>query len=86
MPVRPSDALSPDDRAPLRLSRRRVLQAMSTAAAAGSAVAMAGPIALAAPIGTPQADATPKAGGAWINAISQEPDTLDPHKTGAAVA
>src|SRR5207248_1311081 len=68
-----------------RLSRRQVLQAMSAAAMAGAGVAMGGPIALAAPIGTPQANATPKAGGSWIAAIAEEPDTLDPHKTGAAV-
>jgi peptide/nickel transport system substrate-binding protein len=84
MSLRPSDSDSPDVQVPFRLSRRRVLQAMSTAAVAGSAVA--GPVALAAPVGTPQANATPKAGGDWIVSIAEEPDTLDPHKTGAAVA
>jgi peptide/nickel transport system substrate-binding protein len=68
-----------------RLSRRRMLQAMSAAAMAGAGAAMHGPFALAAPVGTPQANATPQAGGSWIVAIAEEPDTLDPHKTGAAV-
>src|SRR3954464_13828091 len=39
---------------------------------------------LAAPVGTPSTD-TPKDGGSWTVAITEEPDTLEPHKTGAAV-
>jgi peptide/nickel transport system substrate-binding protein len=39
---------------------------------------------LAAPVGEPSTD-TPKDGGSWTVAITEEPDTLDPHKTGAAV-
>ena len=67
------------------LSRRRVLQGAAAAAAMGAAANFTGSNVLAAPVGTPQAGASPKAGGDWIIGISQEPDTLDPHKTGAAV-
>lgn len=37
------------------------------------------------PVGTPDAEAEPKDGGEWVIGISELPDTLDPHKTGAAV-
>ena len=39
----------------------------------------------AAPIGEGASDAEPLEGGEWIIGISELPDTLDPHKTGAAV-
>jgi peptide/nickel transport system substrate-binding protein len=39
----------------------------------------------AAPIGEPSTD-TPKDGGTWTIGIAEEPDTLDPHKTGSARA
>jgi peptide/nickel transport system substrate-binding protein len=40
--------------------------------------------AMATPVGTPTSEA-PKEGGTLTVAITDEPDTLDPHKTGAAV-
>lgn len=61
------------------------LTGMFGALAAGGAVirtAGAAPI----PVGTPETDTQPKEGGEWIMAISELPDTLDPHKTGAAIA
>jgi peptide/nickel transport system substrate-binding protein len=39
----------------------------------------------ATPIGEPSSD-TPKDGGTWTIGIGEEPDTLDPHKTGSARA
>lgn len=82
-------SLSADPRpldAALRLTRRRVLAGgLSAAALAGVAFALDGTGALAAPVGTPEAGATPQSGGSWTVAIAEEPDTLDPHKTGAAV-
>ena len=53
-------------------------------AAAGSLVhpTAAAPI----PVGTSEPEAQPKDGGEWIIGISELPDTLDPHKTGAAIA
>lgn len=68
-----------------RLSRRQVLQGFSVAAAAGVASKLTASSVLASPVGTPQANAAPKAGGAWTIGIAQEPDTLDPHVTGAAI-
>ncbi len=37
------------------------------------------------PIGTPEPEASPNEGGEWVIGISELPDTLDPHKTGAAI-
>jgi len=37
------------------------------------------------PVGTPESDTQPKDGGEWFIGISELPDTLDPHKTGAAI-
>lgn len=85
MPPLSSDSCLDDRSNSLRLSRRQLLQAMTVAAMGGAAVAIGGPVALAAPVGTPQANATPKAGGSWTIGIANEPDTLDPHKTGAAI-
>ena len=61
------------------------LTGMFGALAAGGAMirdAGAAPI----PVGEPESDGQPKEGGEWIIAISELPDTLDPHKTGAAIA
>jgi peptide/nickel transport system substrate-binding protein len=80
---------SPDpqlpEAAPFRITRREVLFGLSATALAGAGIALDGSIARATPVGTPQAGATPQAGGTWTISIAQEPDTLDPHKTGAAV-
>jgi peptide/nickel transport system substrate-binding protein len=37
------------------------------------------------PVGTPEEGVEPQEGGEWIVGISELPDTLDPHKTGAAI-
>lgn len=68
------------------LSRRRVLQSGAAAGLAASAFGLAGLGAGATPIGKTKEGAKPKSGGTWTIAIVEEPDTLDPHKTGAAVS
>lgn len=69
----------------MQFSRRDGLKASSIAATLAAASHFA-PRVLAAPIpvGTPD-DAEPQDGGEWIIGITELPDTLDPHKTGAAV-
>jgi len=71
----------------LRLSRRRLLRAVAAAGVAGAGAGWLGSSVWAAgvPVGTPQPEAKPKTGGTWTIGITEEPDTLDPHKTGAAV-
>src|SRR5690348_10773732 len=68
-----------------RLSRRRLLVGASATGLAASAVLMPFGKSLAAPIGTPVEGGTPQAGGTWTIVATNEPDTLDPHKTGAAI-
>lgn len=85
MPATPSDPQVPGGFKLRRLSRRQLVQAVAAAGVAGAGAAMGGRAAWAVPVGTPQAGLTPKSGGAWTIGITEEPDTLDPHKTGAAV-
>ena len=71
----------------MRFSRRRGLQLAGLLGVLGAngklvGFANAAPI----PIGDPEPGGTPKDGGEWIVGISELPDTLDPHKTGAAIA
>lgn len=70
----------------MSFSRRHGLK---SAGIAGSLIAGASLARLAGaqpvPIGTPEPEAEPKDGGEWIIGISELPDTLDPHKTGAAI-
>lgn len=67
-----------------RVSRRRLLQGAAVAGATALPLWSSG-VAWASPIGTPIADATPKSGGTWTTVATNDPDTLDPHKTGAAI-
>src|SRR5581483_11310665 len=87
MPSFPSEPQSSDaSAAPFRLTRRTVLSGLSAAALAGVGLAVSnGARAAVTPVGTPEANATPQAGGSWTIGIPEEPDTLDPHKTGAAI-
>lgn len=68
-------------------SRRSGLKLSATAASLFALDTWA-PSASAAlrPVGDPPESVTPADGGEWIIAISELPDTLDPHKTGAAVS
>lgn len=70
----------------MTFSRRHGLKA---AGVAGSLLASTSLSRLAAaqpvPIGTPEPEAQPSEGGEWVIGISELPDTLDPHKTGAAI-
>lgn len=70
----------------MSFSRRYGLKA---AGVSGSLIASAPLARLSAaqplPIGTPDAEPQPIDGGEWIVGISELPDTLDPHTTGAAI-
>jgi peptide/nickel transport system substrate-binding protein len=74
-----------DDSTMRRMSRRRLLQGASAAGLAAAAFGGPARTALGAPIGTPVEGATPESGGTWTIVATNEPDTLDPHKTGAAI-
>lgn len=70
----------------MRFSRRDGMKASAIAAAVATSGQLAHQVSAAPkPIGTPDPAASPTDGGEWIIAISELPDTLDPHKTGAAV-
>lgn len=67
-------------------SRRDGVRASAAAAALLTSGQLADRVnAAPKPIGTPDEAAGPADGGEWVIAISELPDTLDPHKTGAAV-
>lgn len=74
-----------DDLIVRRVSRRQLLQGASAAGLATSTLWSRASFVTAAPIGTPDESATPESGGTWTIVATNEPDTLDPHKTGAAI-
>ncbi len=68
----------------LKLNRRNML----AASAASTGLFLVGPgrsVVFGAPIGDPEEAGEPKEGGELVVSISELPDTLDPHQTGAAV-
>ncbi len=68
-----------------RVSRRRLLKGATAAGVASSSLWSGHVLVGAAPVGTPVEDASPESGGTWTIVATNEPDTLDPHKTGAAI-
>ncbi len=71
----------------MQFTRRNGLKAAGIAGALAAGTRLPyGALAAQSPIGDPEPEGEPVEGGEWVFGISELPDTLDPHKTGAAVS